>query len=42
MAGVDALLGDLSIEVQLHIARAFKFLVDHFIHLRSGINQAVQ
>ena len=37
---VDAFLGDLALQMELHIARAFKFLVDHLVHFRAGIDQA--
>ena len=36
---VDALLGDLALEVQLHVARALELLVDHLVHLGSGVDQ---
>src|SRR5690606_13680747 len=33
------LLGNLAIQVDLHVAGALEFLVDHFVHLRAGIHQ---
>src|ERR1700712_3900054 len=34
-----ALFGDLAIQRQFHVAGAFEFFVDHFVHLRAGFNQ---
>ena len=37
--GVDALLGDLAIQVQFLVAGALKLFVDDFIHFRAGVHQ---
>ncbi len=34
-----AALGQLPVEVQLHIARALEFLVDNVVHARAGLDQ---
>src|SRR6266508_6303364 len=36
----DALLRELAIQMQLHIAGTFELLVDHIIHTAAGIDQA--
>ena len=39
MAGIDALLGDAAVEVELHVAGALELLVDHVVHARAGVDQ---
>ena len=34
-----ALLGHLAVEMQFHVAGAFEFFIDYFIHLRAGVDQ---
>src|SRR5690606_5400416 len=34
-----ALLRHLAVEVQFHVASALEFLVDHLVHLRTGVDQ---
>ena len=36
----DALLGQLAVEVQLHVAGALELLVDDVVHARAGVDQA--
>ena len=38
--GEDAPLGQLAVEVQLHVAGALELLVDHVVHAAAGIHQA--
>ena len=35
----NALVRKLTIQLQLHVTRAFEFLEDHFIHFRTCVNQ---
>src|SRR5262245_34688440 len=37
--GEDAAIGELAIEVELHVARALELLEDHVIHPRAGIDE---
>ena len=37
--GVDALVGDVSIQRQFHVAGAFEFFKDHLIHTAAGFDQ---
>ena len=36
----DALLRQLAVEAQLHVAGALELLVDHVVHARAGLDQA--
>ncbi len=37
--GEDPLLGQLAVEVDLHVARALEFLEDHLVHSGAGLDQ---
>ena len=39
IAGIDAALGDLAIEHELHVARALELLEDHLVHARARLDQ---
>ena len=38
---INSLFSNLSFKMDFHISRAFKFLIDNFIHFRTCIYQAV-
>ncbi|EHM55132.1 hypothetical protein HMPREF9080_00936 [Cardiobacterium valvarum F0432] len=35
----DAFFGDTAVQVHFHVARAFEFFVDDFVHFRAGVHQ---
>ena len=39
MAGEDAPVGELAVEVDFHVAGALELLEDHFVHARAGVDQ---
>ena len=36
---IDTLFGDDAVQVQLHVAGALEFFVDHIVHARAGVDQ---
>ena len=39
IAGIDAPVGELAVEHELHVAGALELLEDHLVHARAGLDQ---